>query len=67
MNSELKEIRIEMGINQDKMAKLLGYSSKHRISEFESGHRKMSSQAVRCVRFVYRLFKEGLLYKTDYM
>jgi transcriptional regulator with XRE-family HTH domain len=65
--SELKEIRTEMGISQEKMAKLLGYSSKHRICEIETGKKLMSSQAVRCVKFAYRLYGKGLLGKDDYM
>tara|TARA_Y100001963_G_C6511298_1_gene322249 strand:+ start:239 stop:454 length:216 start_codon:yes stop_codon:yes gene_type:complete len=65
--SELKEIRAEMGINQEKMAKLLGYSSKHRISELESNKKTMSKQAVKCVKYAYRLYKEGLLDLDDYM
>ncbi len=64
---ELKDIRLDMGISQDKMARLLGYSSKHRISEIESGKRSMSLQSVKCVRYAYRLFKMGLLDTTDYM
>ena len=65
--SELKEIRTTMGISQEKMAKLLGYSSKHRISEIESGKKAMSSQAIKCVKFAYKLYGEGLLVETDYM
>jgi transcriptional regulator with XRE-family HTH domain len=65
--SELKEIRKEMGISQEKMAKLLGYSSKHIISRIESGNKEMSTISVKCVKFAYRLYKEGLLSKVDYM
>ena len=67
MNSQLKEIRTEMGISQGCLAKLLGYSSKHIISRIESGEKEMSTIAVKCVKFAYRLYCKGLLDKTDYM
>ena len=49
---DIKAFRKKYEINQSDMAKLLGYSSKTRISNIENGRELMSSQARKAFQYV---------------
>lgn len=46
---EIKEARRNLGLNQNQMASMLGYTAYNRISEFETGKRKPPEIAIRLI------------------
>ena len=59
--NELKELRLELGFNQEQMAKALGLSGKNYISMLESGRYKFTPSVCKCIEYIRVLV--GLGYK----
>ena len=51
----LKKLRLELGLNQQQMADVLGYTRQDIISGIENGHRTMSGVAIRCLEYLIKL------------
>ena len=52
---EIREIRVGLGLTQEQMARLLGYSSNQRISDIERGTR----DAGPAVELLLRAYRDG--------
>lgn len=48
--SEIKEARKQLGLTQTEAARLLGYGSRTRVSEIESGSSRPSASVIRLLR-----------------
>ena len=55
MGKKLKELRLKLGLNQQQMADVLGYTRKDIICGIENGHRKMSGIAKRCFEYLIKI------------
>jgi transcriptional regulator with XRE-family HTH domain len=60
-NTELKEIRVSMGINQKTMALLIGMEDQGNYSRLETGARQPTKQQTRFVRTIKLIADHGLL------
>lgn len=53
----LKKVRVELGLNQQQMADVLGYTRQDIISGIENGTRTMSGVAMRCLEYLIEIEK----------
>tara|TARA_Y100001938_G_scaffold26242_1_gene35220 strand:- start:7436 stop:7651 length:216 start_codon:yes stop_codon:yes gene_type:complete len=56
--NKLKDARLRLGVTQEEMAHLLGYTDKNTVHLIEKGERKMSGVAVKCLGYLLKLNKK---------
>tara|TARA_R100001443_G_scaffold29396_3_gene42592 strand:- start:29809 stop:29994 length:186 start_codon:yes stop_codon:yes gene_type:complete len=61
MARRLVDLRKRMGISQDEMARYMGYSNRTHISAIESGQKKMSNVAIKCMSYLEKLYDNGMI------
>ncbi|MBA95822.1 MAG: hypothetical protein CMP21_08920 [Rickettsiales bacterium] len=61
----LKKVRVELGLNQQQMADVLGYTRQDIISGIENGTRTMSGVAMRCLEYLIQIEKLKFVLKKE--
>ena len=59
-SASLLALRNRLGVSQQRMAELLGLSSKTTISTLESGRGNFSNQTIRCMGYIEQLLDFGV-------